>query len=257
MPEIGGVALHAAGLHGTTRPGRFTAWLLDCGTLRPRETRVTEFPPSQPNIAAGCAVSAAGQHLVVAHVYGAEGSPDPGGLPGGGDLQDRHGGIGREPDADEGLPAVDRQRHGVQSRWTRTGPAVGSCRSRTAPPARAHERHQWQDHQDRGQGCCRRPKDTLISTLCGERDLFWLDENAGWVVNLQQVVDAETAAVLELTPPTGVAEPPAGNAAAEVVEAVPTGDGRLLWVVSGRCRDADQPRRSAQFSELPKLGPFQ
>ena len=41
------------------------------------ETRVSEFSPSQPDIVPGAAVSAAGNYLVVAHLYGASEEAEP------------------------------------------------------------------------------------------------------------------------------------------------------------------------------------
>ena len=93
-----------------------------------------------------------------------------------------------------------------------------------------------------------------------DRDLFWLSENSGWVVNLQNVVDAETGAVLNLNLPVprmayGSGD---GSASAEVVEAVPTGDGRLLLIIAEPMASPEQPASMrTQFLDLPKLGPFQ
>ncbi len=97
-----------------------------------------------------------------------------------------------------------------------------------------------------------------------DRDLIWLPENAGWVVGLQNVVDAETGAVLPLELPAqlgaGVDDRPASR---EVVEAVPAGDGRLLLIIADRPAEPDPQgtaaagTMSAEFVDLPKLGPFQ
>jgi hypothetical protein len=90
-----------------------------------------------------------------------------------------------------------------------------------------------------------------------DRDLVWLPENAGWVVNLQSVVDAETGAVLPLELPAKL-NAGAGGATSEIVEVLPAGDGRLLLIIADRPADADKKATmSAQFIDLPKLGPFQ
>ncbi len=89
-----------------------------------------------------------------------------------------------------------------------------------------------------------------------DRELVWLPENSGWVVNLQSVVDAETAAVLPLELPAQVGG--GANAAREIVELAPTGDGRLLLIVADRPATPDpKAKMDALFVELPKLGPFQ
>ena len=92
-----------------------------------------------------------------------------------------------------------------------------------------------------------------------DRDLIWLPENGGWVVNLQNVVDAETGAVLPLELPAKVSAGTGGGAASsEVVEAVPAGDGRLLLIIADRPANPDQKATMrTQFVDLPKLGPFQ
>jgi hypothetical protein len=92
-----------------------------------------------------------------------------------------------------------------------------------------------------------------------DRDLIWLPENSGWLVNLQNVVDAETGAVLPLELPVkGSAGTGAGAASSEVVEAVPAGDGRLLLIIADRPASPDQKgTMRTQFVDLPKLGPFQ
>jgi hypothetical protein len=92
-----------------------------------------------------------------------------------------------------------------------------------------------------------------------DRDLIWLPENAGWVVNLQNVVDAETGAVLPLELPAKLgAGTGDGPAASEVVEAVPAGDGRLLLIMAARPANPDpKATMSTEFVDLPKLGPFQ
>ena len=46
-----------------------------------------------------------------------------------------------------------------------------------------------------------------------DRDLIWLPENAGWIVNLQNVVDAETGAVLPLELPAKLSPGTGGSPA--------------------------------------------
>ena len=92
-----------------------------------------------------------------------------------------------------------------------------------------------------------------------DRDLIWLPENAGWIVNLQNVVDAETGAVLPLELPAKLSPGTGGSpATSEMVEAVPAGDGRLLLIIADRPANPDpKATMHAEFIDLPKLGPFQ
>jgi len=91
-----------------------------------------------------------------------------------------------------------------------------------------------------------------------DRDLIWLPENGGWIVNLQHVVDAETAAILPLDLPAKVGAGSSGSAGSEIVEAVPAGDGRLLLILAERsANEGSKGKMTTEFIDLPKLGPFQ
>ena len=77
-----------------------------------------------------------------------------------------------------------------------------------------------------------------------DRDLFWLDENAGWVVNLQQVVDAETGAVLDITPPAAGE----GGARARSLKSLQPGMGDCCGCCPTRPPTRTNPGRSARNS---------
>jgi hypothetical protein len=224
------------------------------------ETRVNEFPDSQPAAAPGFCLSAEGHFLVVAHVHAAANPPDEssfvevclyrletGELLGNQVFhQDYRGStisaIAYSNDGRELALLWDLDPPNAERRLVHMSAANGKIIKTVTglPPA--------------DQGYAHRHGLT-------DRDLFWLSENSGWVVNLQNVVDAETGAVLDLDlnlPATGGTLSGDGPATATAVEAAPTGDGRLLLIVAEPAPSAEQPARMrTQFLDLPKLGPFQ
>jgi hypothetical protein len=257
IPSIGGAACvprdcvvhRVVSLAG---PGYWT-WDFESG-----DTRTIAFPDSEPNAAPGFALSAEGNYLVVAHMHGAANPPDEssfveiclyrldtGELLGNQVFHKDYRGStvnamafsndGRELALlwDFGPPNPER-------RLVHMSAANGKIIKMVEGLPPAEQGYANQHHLT-------------------DRDLFWLSENSGWVVNLQNVVDAETGAVLKLDlPVTGGADSGDGSASAEVVEAVPTGDGRLLLIIAEPRASPDQPATMrTQFLDLPKLGPFQ
>lgn len=216
-------------------------------------SRVTEFPPSQPDIAIGAAVSAAGNYLVVAHVYGTDASMEPASFLEVSIYKTDSG----EMVGNQLLMKDYRQGTISAMAFSPDGRELAMLWD-LAPP----EPMRRLVYMNATNGKIIKVVEGLLPAAEGfahkqpwlDRDLFWLDENAGWVVNLQQVVDAETGAVLDITPPVAAE----GASPSEVVEVVPTGDGRLLWVLTDKAANAKQPRSlRTQFTELPRLGPFQ
>ncbi|MHB0959384.1 MAG: WD40 repeat domain-containing protein [Pirellulaceae bacterium] len=257
IPSIGGaacvprdcVAHQVVGVAGTG----FWTWDFITG-----DTRVREFPDSQPDAAPGVCLSAEGQYLAVAHVHGSAVPPEEfsfvevclyrletGELLGNQVFHENYRrstitAIAFSNDGRELALLWDWDPPAPERRLVHMNAANGKILKTVAglPPADqgyAH-RHQLPD-----------------------RDLFWLAENSGWVVNLQHVVDAETGAVLDLALPVPNDDRSGeGLASAQVVEAVPAGDGRLLLVVAEPAGHPDEPARMrTRFVELPKLGPFQ
>jgi hypothetical protein len=241
-------------LMGLAGRGYWT-WDLSSG-----ETRVIEFPDSQPATAPGFCLSAEGHFLVVAHVHVAANPPD-----------------------ESSFVEVCLYR-------LETGELLGNqvfhqdyCGSTISAIKYSHDGRELALLWDLDSPTAERrlvhmsaANGKIIKTVTGlppadqgyahrhglaDRDLFWLSENSGWVVNLQNVVDAETGAVLDLDlnlPAAGGTNAGDGPAAAAVVEAAPTGDGRLLLIVAEPAASAEQPARlRTQFLDLPKLGPFQ
>jgi hypothetical protein len=216
-------------------------------------SRVTEFPSSQPDIAVGTAVSAAGNYLVVAHVYGTDASAEPASFLEVSIYKTDSG----EMVGNQLLMKDYRQGTISAMAFSPDGRELAMLWD-LAPP----EPMRRLVYMNATNGKIIKVVDGLLPAAEGfahkqpwlDRDLFWLDENSGWVVNLQQVVDAETGAVLDITPPVAAE----GASPSEVVEVAPTGDGRLLWVLTDKATDAKQPRSlRTQFTELPRLGPFQ
>ncbi|MHB8971981.1 MAG: WD40 repeat domain-containing protein [Pirellulaceae bacterium] len=263
LPSIGGAACvprdcvvhQVVGLAG---PGYWT-WDFETG-----DARTIEFPDSAPDAAPGFALSAEGKYLVVAHVHGTASPPDEssfveiclyrlesGELLGNQVFHKDYRGstinaMAFSNDGRELAMLWDFGPSNPERRLVHMSSANGKVIKMVEglPPAEqgyAHQHH------------------------LTDRDLFWLSENSGWVVNLQNVVDAETGAVLDLNLPlpssegfgTGTGNSN-GSATAEVVEAAPTGDGRLLLIVAEPMASPDQAASMrTQFLDLPKLGPFQ
>jgi hypothetical protein len=101
------------------------------------------------------------------------------------------------------------------------------------------------------------PADVALPPL-PDRALICLPENSGWVVDLRQVVDAETGAVLALDELAAAEAKGSAEAPREVwVDVIPTSDGRLR-VVTARPEDASTDAWTLQtrWINLPKLGPF-
>ena len=91
-----------------------------------------------------------------------------------------------------------------------------------------------------------------------QRDLICLPDNSGWIVNLQQLVESESGALIDMELPrlqnatdTSMRDPEA------IVEAIPAGDGRLLLVIVRRTDEANALLQlRCQFIQLPEMGPF-
>ncbi len=91
-----------------------------------------------------------------------------------------------------------------------------------------------------------------------QRDLIWLPDKSGWIVNLQKLVESESGAQIDIElPKLEQATPPGPGDPEIIVEAVPAGDGRLLLIIAQRSSDP-QPsvQLKTQFMDLPKMGPF-
>ncbi len=252
IPQVGGQGCTVLDCTGSrvvgTSPRGYWIWDFEAA-----ESRVTEFPPSQPDIATGAAVSAAGNYLVVAHGYGASASPEPAGFLEVSIYKTDSG----EMVGNQVLMKDYRQGTISAMAFSPDGRELALLWD-LAPP----EPLRQLVYMNATNGKVIKVVEGLLPAAEGfahkqpwlDRDLIWLDENAGWIVNLQQVVDAETGAVLDITPP-GAGE---GATPSEVVEVAPTGDGRVLWVLTDKAVDANQPRSlRAQFTDLPRLGPFQ
>ncbi len=90
------------------------------------------------------------------------------------------------------------------------------------------------------------------------RDLMWLPDNSGWIVNLQSLIESESGSVIEIELPTsrssgGTNKPDLKN----IVDAVPAGNNRLLLItVEPEEDDSSKEQVKSQFLELPEMGPF-
>jgi hypothetical protein len=231
----------------------YWVWDFDSGAMREME-----YPASQPPASPGFAVTAGGRYLATAHRRIAAGQSesacfleaclyrlDSGSLVGNQVFHKDY------LDSDVTAIAISHDGRELALLWDFYSPeparrlvhlsATHGKRIRTAEGLPAAEQ---------GYAC----RHGLL-----DRDLIWLPENGGWIVNLQNVVDAETGAVLDLAlPDWASAAATAGTGSAEIVEAVPAGDGRLLLVVADRGSGPEQPATiRTEFIELPKLGPFQ
>ena len=91
-----------------------------------------------------------------------------------------------------------------------------------------------------------------------DRDLVWLSGNSGWIVNLQNVVDAETGAILELElPELARATDPGLPDPQRIVDVIPASDSRIMLIIAEEGSDAAIPMKlRTEFIALPKLGPF-
>lgn len=233
---------------------RRTCWVWE---FQAGEPRTFSFPEARPDIAPGLVVSPQGKYVTVAHRHVVGDGPtaqyflevcvyaiDSGEMLGNQVLQQAYrrstiGAMALSPDGRE-----------LALLWDFDGPAA--TRKLVHMLAANGKILRIVD------GLQPPPADGASSPL-PDRALICLPENSGWVVDLREVVDAETGAVLPLD---GLAadDDGAGNVTAPQdvwVEALPAGDGRLL-VVTARPADAAADTWSLQVRSvpLPRLGPF-
>ncbi len=90
------------------------------------------------------------------------------------------------------------------------------------------------------------------------RDLLWLPDNSGWIVNMQSLIETESGSVIDIELPKSSARGEAGKPALKnIVDVVPAGNNRLLLITIEPEKDASSTGQvESQFLELPEMGPF-
>ncbi len=91
-----------------------------------------------------------------------------------------------------------------------------------------------------------------------QRDLIWLPDKAGWIVNLQKLVESDSGAPIEIQlPKLQQATPPGPEDPETIVDAIAAGNGRLLLIIARHDQDASQSvQLKGRFIDLPRMGPF-
>ncbi len=221
------------------------------------ELRTFEFPDARPGIAPGLVVSPCGKYLMVAHRYVVGDAPDTRCF-----LEVCVYGI----DSGE-LLGNQRLHHEYRSSTisamvlSHDGRELALLWDFDAPePARKLV------HMLASSGKIIRivdglrppdPSDAMVAQL-PNRGLICLPENAGWIVDLRQVVDAETGAVLPLDGFAAASGDDAPADGSRLIEVIPASEEQLL-IVSAQPSDGSPGVWNLQTRSirLPKLGPFQ
>lgn len=91
-----------------------------------------------------------------------------------------------------------------------------------------------------------------------DRQLMWLPEEMGWVVNLELLVDTQSEVLIEVDIPERLSiVPPESLSSITLVEAIPAGNNRLLLITLGSSRNASSEKNvTGRFIELPEISPF-
>ena len=91
-----------------------------------------------------------------------------------------------------------------------------------------------------------------------QRDLIWLPDDSGWIVNLQSLVDTESDVAIDIELPHSPRAPAADEPETmSIVDAIPAGNHRLLLITIEPAADDPSTRQvRGQFIELPELSPF-
>jgi hypothetical protein len=231
----------------------YWVWNVDSGT-----TREISFPPTMPDAAEGFAVSPGGEYLVVAHPHVRT-------------IESREYGFVEiclyRLDTGELLGnrvwEPDYRRSDVSAvAWSADGRELALlCDFAEPHPTRALIQLNALDGQIIRvvEGLAPAAEGFAHRHGLAERDLMGLAAGRGWLVNLQQVVDAETGAVLELTLPmlSPSGEESVSVAPRRIVEVLAASADRLLVIVAEEPEGSDQGMvLRAEFVPLPKLGPF-
>ncbi|MFW6170307.1 MAG: hypothetical protein ACODAD_07450 [Planctomycetota bacterium] len=91
-----------------------------------------------------------------------------------------------------------------------------------------------------------------------DRQLMWLPEEMGWVVNLELLVDAQSEVLIDMDLPERLSiAPPESLSSVTLVEAIPAGNNRLLLITLGSSRKAPAEKNvTGRLIELPEFSPF-
>lgn len=91
-----------------------------------------------------------------------------------------------------------------------------------------------------------------------QRDLIWLPNDNGWIVNMQFEVDTESDAAVDIGLPAAPSGTPSESPQVKhIIDAIPADAHRLLLIIAEPDAAAPSAQRlTSQFIELPPLGPF-